>query len=77
MDLQRLGLEDLRSMDQRRLVSVATDIREQLFKLRMDVFSVQHERRKLKHGLKISLARVLTVLGEGSRKDSPKSKGAN
>jgi ribosomal protein L29 len=74
MDLNKLTINDVVTLDTSRLYEVEKEIRQEMAMLSMDVYSEQGKFSSKKRGLKRGLAKVLTVRNQKESKKTKKSK---
>ena len=70
MELENIKLDEIRSYEMPRLKETETEIRRELAKIRLDVFSDKKQFTGKVRKLKKNLARVLTYQGEFTRKSA-------
>ena len=71
MDLHKLSTDEVRGWEPARLQEVEGEIRLELAKLRMDIYTAQAQHSGQIRGLKKSLARVLTIANDKKRAAQP------
>ena len=67
MELHKLKAEDIRSWEPAKLKESADEIRHELAKIRMDIYTAKAQQSAKFRGLKKSLARLLTVSNEQTK----------
>jgi len=67
MELNKINAETLRNYDTSKLNDVELDIRSQMLRLRMDIYTEKAKNSAKMKGLKRGLARTLTIRNEKSR----------
>jgi ribosomal protein L29 len=73
METHKLNAEEIRNWDAARRKEAADDIRRELVKMRMDIYTAKAQQSGKIRGLKKSLARLLTVAQEGTDKVAKKA----
>lgn len=68
MDLHKLTAHEARSWEAPRMKEAVNEIRLELANIRMDIYTAKTQHAAKVRGLKRSLARVLTVARENSKK---------
>lgn len=67
MELSKLKADEIRSWDLSKRVETAREIRSEMLKTRMDIYSAKAQTSGKVKGLKKSLARLLTVQSEQNK----------
>ena len=76
MELHKLNMGELKSLDRNALREVEKDVRKSLMKIRMDIYTAKSTQGAKVRGLKKSLARVLTAQNQ-AKATQPAVSGSN
>lgn len=68
MDLHKLSTDEVRGWDPAKRKEAADDIRRDLGKMRMDIYTAKSQNSGKIRGLKKSLARLMTIRSEEAKK---------
>lgn len=74
MELHKLSVGDLKGLDKAAFQTTEKDIRKELLKLRMDIYTAKSAHGAKIRGLRKSLARLLTVKGQKEAEGRPATK---
>lgn len=72
MELHKLKIADIRGLDATSARDTVQEIRHELAKIRMDIYTAKNSQGAKVRGLRKTLARILTVRGEADAK-APKA----